>query len=89
MDDTLGKKHEGLPVAGYKSQSGANVAAVNANKAIEERLLRTLDAMKLDHNIDQRWLAVARTHFEEGFMAMNRSVFRPGRVQLPEDHDAA
>lgn len=86
MDDTLGKKHEGLPVSGYKSQSEASVAAVNANKATEERLLRTLDEMKNNLHVDQRWLAVARTHFEEGFMAMNRSIFRPGRVQLPEDN---
>jgi len=36
-------------------------------------------------DVDQRWLAIARTHFQEGFMALNRSVFQPGRVKLPED----
>jgi len=82
MDD---QKHPGLPVSGYKPQAKAAIDAVNANKATEERLLRTLDAMKNDHHIDQRWLAVARTHFEEGFMALNRSIFRPGRVTLPGD----
>lgn len=80
-----GQKHEGLPVAGYRPQTGSNVDKVNANKRVEETILRTLDDMKADHNIDQRWLAVARTHFEEGFMAMNRSIFRPGRVSLPGD----
>lgn len=78
-------KHAALPVAGYKPQSGSNVDKVNANKRAEESILRTLDAMKGDHNIDQRWLAVARTHIEEGFMALNRSIFRPGRVELPGD----
>lgn len=34
---------------------------------------------------DPRWLAVARTHFQEGFMALNRAVFRPQRIRLPED----
>lgn len=79
------QKHEGLPVAGYRPQTGSNVDKVNANKRVEETILRTLDDMKADHNVDQRWLAVARTHFEEGFMAMNRSIFRPGRVSLPGD----
>lgn len=79
------QKHEGLPVAGYRPQTGSNVDKVNANKRVEETILRTLDDMKGDHNVDQRWLSVARTHFEEGFMAMNRSIFRPGRVSLPGD----
>jgi hypothetical protein len=30
--------------------------------------------------IDQRWLAIAQTHIEQGFMALNRSIFQPGRV---------
>jgi hypothetical protein len=34
---------------------------------------------------DQRWLAIARTHFQEGFMALNRAVFQPQRIKLPED----
>ena len=82
LDD---QKHPGLPVAGYKPQSTTNVEKVNANKITEERLLRICDDMKADHNVDQRWLAVARTAFEHGFMAMNRSIFRPGRVSLPTD----
>lgn len=80
---------DGLPVAGYQPQSRDTVAAVNVNKQREERLLRVLDACVGDANIDQRWLAVARTHFETGFMALNRAVFRPARVTLPEDDDGA
>jgi hypothetical protein len=34
---------------------------------------------------DPRWVAIARSHFEQGFMALNRSVFRPRRIKLPED----
>jgi hypothetical protein len=32
-----------------------------------------------------RWLAIGKTDIEKGFMAVNRSVFRPSRVALPED----
>lgn len=38
-----------------------------------------------DVRADGRWLAIARTKFEEAFMALNRAVFQPGRVKLPED----
>lgn len=77
--------HSGLPVPGYRPQSDAAVRLVTAFKQDEETLLRTLDGMKDNGAYDQRWLSVARTHFEQGFMALNRSVFRPERIRLPED----
>lgn len=78
-------EHAGLPVKGYQPQSEEKVQAVNHNKELEETLLRVCDGMKSIAVIDQRWLAIARTHFEEGFMAMNRSIFKPGRVRLRSD----
>ena len=79
-------RHDGLPVAGYRSQSEEAVALVNSNKLTEERLLRLLDALRKRDDIDQRWLSIARTQLEQGFMALNRSIFRPERVHpLPED----
>lgn len=80
-------EHTGLPVAKYKAQSQAKVVAVNANKISEEELLRRMDAMKEDPEVDQRWLAIARTDIEKGFMALNRSIFKPGRVRLSIDDD--
>jgi hypothetical protein len=77
--------HKGLPVAGYRDQPGDAVRRVNAHKEAEERILRLLDSY-IDHpDIDQRWLAICRTIFEQAFMALNRAVFRPARVVLPED----
>ena len=97
----MATEHNGLPVAGYKPQSEEKVAIVNGFKADEERLLRKLDDMMLARAkdafeqvtdsegsvpvYDGRWLAIARSHFEQGFMALNRAVFQPGRVKLPED----
>lgn len=37
------------------------------------------------HPYDARWLRIAITHFQEGFMAMNRAIFNPERIILPED----
>lgn len=77
--------NSGLPVAGYKPQSDEAIALVNRIKRHEETVLRELDDMRGRDEIDQRWLAIGRTALEQAFMAINRSVFRPGRAQLPED----
>lgn len=76
--------HQPLPVSGYTAQSDSRVEMVNEFPAIEERVLRRLDELK-GLNVDQRWLAIGRIHIEEAFMAINRSVFQPQRVKLPED----
>ena len=85
--------HPGLPVAGYRPQSDAAIALVNHFKEVEERLLRDIDAMcdgtEPPHRFDQRWLAVARTQLQQGFMALNRAVFQPGRIALPGDEKPA
>ena len=75
------------PVPGYQAQSSDALGLVTHNKEHEERLLRTMDAMRNDPNIDQRWLAIARTGFEQAFMSLNRAIFRPKRIALPEDED--
>lgn len=84
--------HAPLPVSGYTAQSTGKVRLVNENKALEEQVLRRLDLLKgtvgadgETFTIDQRWLAIGRTHIEEAFMAINRAIFQPTRVKLPGD----
>lgn len=72
--------HAPLPVSGYSTQSDENVSLVNKNKRREEKILRVLDEMATMPDIDKRWLAIGRTQIEQGFMAINRSVFRPARI---------
>lgn len=84
-------------VSGYTAQSPEKVALVNEFKADEERILRKIDVLQYpagsansDVNAilepyDKRWLAIARTHIQEAYMALNRSVFQPQRIKLPED----
>ena len=79
--------HKGLPVEGYRDQDLGSVALVNVNKRLEESILRALDGLAKVETIDKRWLAIGRTSIEQGFMAVNRSVFKPGRVKLPKDNE--
>lgn len=79
--------NQGLPVAGYKPQADEAIEKVNANKRAEEMVLRILDDLATREEIDKRWLAIGRTQIEQGFMAVNRAVFKPGRVRLPGEID--
>lgn len=75
-------EHQPMPVSGYTSQSDHNIGLVNLNKQHEEKMLRFLDTMVDQDRYDQRWLAIARTNFEQAYMALNRSIFKPQRVKL-------
>lgn len=77
--------HNGLKIAGYTDQPDAKIAQVNAYKKMEETLLRTLDHLAQDPNVDKRWLVTGRTDLEKGFMSVNRAIFRPERLRFPTD----
>lgn len=83
-----GPAYEGLPVHGYAPQPADKIAVVNKNKELEEVLLRVTDTMRKEAEFDQRWISIAVTHFQEGFMALNRAVFKPGRIELASDYPA-
>lgn len=74
-----------LPVAGYTAQIDENVQMVNLNKRDEERILRSIDLYAMNPEVDKRWLAIAKTHIEQGFMVMNRAIFKPQRIKLDGD----
>jgi hypothetical protein len=80
--------HEGLPVGGYRPQTTTAIDRVNGHKIIEERVLRIIDALQASGEADPRWLAIARTKLEKGFMALNRAVFQPSRIDLPGEQQA-
>lgn len=77
------KLNAGLPVPGYRPQDENAVTRVTTNKHLEERILRVLDELGVDPDVDKRWLAIGRTAIEQGFMAVNRAIFQPARVTLP------
>lgn len=79
------EKVNGLPVAGYQAQTELAIELVNMNKQMEELVLQLLDTHAERGEADPHWLAIGRSHIEQGFMAVNRAIFKPGRVTLPED----
>lgn len=85
-------KDGALPVAGYKPQTTEKVDMVNVNKELEERTLRQLDHLQSmtylgakPVHVDINWLFEGRRYIELGFMMVNRAIFQPERVTLPDD----
>lgn len=72
----------GLPVKGYRpTQEPWKVDLVNENKILEELVLRQIEChFSQPVDIDQRFVALARTKIQEAFMALNRAVFQPERL---------
>lgn len=68
---------------GYKPQPDYRIDLVNRNKVAEEGILRTMDRLAKHFQVDNRWLAIARTNIEQGFMALNRAIFQPERYKGP------
>jgi len=73
------------PIVGYRELDADELKAINQLKEIEERTLRVVEAMQGMLNMDPRWLAIGRTHLEQGFGAINRAIAKPKRIALPED----
>jgi ABC-type molybdenum transport system ATPase subunit/photorepair protein PhrA len=77
----MSEKFEGLPVHGYRPQSASAVELVNDNKLLEELVLQRLDHLDSLSVGERRWMVIARSHIEQGFMALNRAIFQPERVK--------
>ena len=66
-------------ILGFTHNTPETVKLANHFKLLEEGLLRLLDLAQAA-DLDPRWVAIARTHMNEGFMALNRANFKPERI---------
>jgi hypothetical protein len=71
-------------IKGYRKLSEVEISEINELKEIETDILGKINYMgtcghldKRFENIDKRWLAIGKTHIEEGFMAIVRSIAKP------------
>ena len=75
-------------VAGYTALSTDAILLVNKIKQHEERIMRAIDHLQHDPEVDQRWLAIARTQLQQSYMCLVRSIFKPARlIVLDPDMD--
>lgn len=64
-------------IRGYHELTPTEVSVVNATKHMEELVAEHWKHVCAQPGIDQRWAAVSRTHLQEGFTALVRSITQP------------
>ena len=64
-------------ISGYRDLTQVEVDMINAVKDSESATGELWRAVMATEGVDKRWAAVARTHFEEGFSALVRSIAKP------------
>lgn len=64
-------------IKGYRDLNQHEINAMNNVKAEGERLGKLIAEMKTISDIDQRWVAIAETHLQQGIMAAVRSIAKP------------
>lgn len=69
-------------IKGYRDLSGAEKDLINKVKDLGEEVGKTI--AELEHatnngnlSVDKRWLSIAKTDLQKGFMSLVRSIARP------------
>jgi len=65
------------PITGYRTLSEGELRLINEIKAISNEVGRLVEGMAMNRALDQRWLSIARTDLQKGFMSLVRSVAQP------------
>lgn len=64
-------------IKGYRDFSEDELAQINAVKDMAEKVKILVDTVDDVADRDGRWLAIARTDLQKGFMALVRAIARP------------
>lgn len=64
-------------IKGYRDLSEEEISKMNACKDMAIEVGRLCNELAQFGSIDQRWLAIAQTDLQQGFMAMIRSIAKP------------
>ena len=63
-------------ITGYRQLSDVEIALMNRIKEFGPKLQGVIDDL-FANGADPRWVAIGKTHLQEGLMALNRSVSKP------------
>ena len=64
-------------IKGYRELSDDELIMINKLKDLSEIVGQTITLFKDDKDVDQRWLSIATTDLQKGFMALTRAIAKP------------
>lgn len=64
-------------IKGYRDLSEQEVALINQIKAVADSVESLVVEVRNNSAVDPRWVSIAQTSLQQGFMALVRSVAKP------------
>jgi len=64
-------------IKGYRELSEVEISAMNAVKEKAAEVGELIFDLEENSDLDQRWVAIAKTDLQKGFMAATRSIAKP------------
>lgn len=64
-------------ITGYRELTEQDIETINKIKSMAQVIGDVINTMQKVEEIDQRWLAIAKTDLQTGFMALIRSIAQP------------
>jgi hypothetical protein len=73
--ELMDNRHKLIEV--YRDLSQAEIQTMNDCKAMAENVGNVISELEKIESIDKRWLAIAKTDLQKGFMSLIRSIAQP------------
>lgn len=66
-------------IIGYRELSEEEIGRMNTIKALGGKLGELVEALEIEGSVsaDPRWVAIGKTHLQQGLMALTRAVAKP------------
>jgi hypothetical protein len=64
-------------IKGYRDLSQEEISMMNAAKGLAEQVGAFIETLEGEPTLDKRWLAIAKTDLQKGFMSLVRSIAKP------------
>lgn len=64
-------------IKGYRDLSENEITLMNDAKSKAEDIGKLIDVLAENSSIDKRWLAIAKTDLQKGFMSLIRAIAQP------------
>jgi len=70
------KKYTPPPIKGYKVLDQSQIDFINNIKGLADVVGNSLKAIETT-DVDKRWMNIAKTNLQQGFMALTRAIAKP------------
>lgn len=64
-------------ITGYRDLSQDEIDSMNIIKELGAQIETQIDSLSAMRELDQRWVAIGKTHLQQGIMALVRAVAKP------------